>query len=152
MSLLGSFWLYGWLILIFATFTHFFAQISCIQFMYVQLGACIVYLCRILVLHVQYHHISYQHVSILLHNNELTKVDIKKNHIISHNDFALVILPPLIHEWIWYISLTVSMLSTVTRRGRFIWFDRFLKWLMWEKRLGTPAKHVGTVYTGKADH
>ena len=67
MSHLGSFWLSGWLILIFANFTGFMARISCIQFMHVQctlkppppikcmysvykcmvLGACIVHVCRV---------------------------------------------------------------------------------------------------------
>ena len=45
MSHLGSFWLIGWLTLIFANFTRFLVQISCIQFMDVQctLNVCIVY-------------------------------------------------------------------------------------------------------------
>ena len=55
------------------------------------------------------------------------------------NDFALVFLPAPKHEWIWYIYITDCFHVVYTQRGRLIWFDWFLKWLVSEERLGTPA-------------
>ena len=60
--------------------------------------------------------------------------------------FALVFLPALVHEWIWYIYITDCFHVVYTQRGQLIWFDRLLKWLMWEKRLGTPVIEYNASY------
>ena len=105
MSHLGSFRLFGWLILILADFdtllganftgpihpcTRYIRHMYSVYKFIVQ-GACIVYVCM-----------------------ELSSCGIHRAQRLS---------PCCLHA---------------TRRGRLIWFDWFLKWLMWEKRLGTP--------------